>query len=39
LEEESYKAILLYNGQVYRSEILYFSNENEVVSKPTVDAV
>lgn len=39
LQEEQIKAILLYNGKVVRSKTLIFTNENEVVSKPTVDAV
>lgn len=39
LQDEQVKAILLYNGKVYRSNVLYCTNEDEVVSKPTVDAV
>lgn len=39
LQEEQIKAIILYNGEVYRSNILICTNKDEVVSKPTVDAV
>lgn len=39
LQEEKIKAIILYNGKAYRSNILTLTNEDEVVSKPTVDAV
>jgi hypothetical protein len=39
LQEERIKAIILYNGQPYRSNLLICENEDEVVSKPTVDAV
>lgn len=37
--EESVKAILIYDDQPYYSNIITFTNEKEVVSKPTVDAV
>lgn len=36
---EAIKAVLTYNGQVHFSNILTFTNEREVVSKPTVDAI
>ena len=39
LQEEKIKAIVIYKGQPYRSNILTLTNEKEVVSKPTVDAV
>ena len=39
LQQEQLKAILLYNDEVYYSNILTITNEKEVVSKPTVDAV
>lgn len=39
LQNEQVKAVLLYNGKVYRSNVLWCTNEDEVVSKPTVDAV
>lgn len=39
LQEEQIKAIIIYNGKPYRSNTLLFTNEDEVVSKPTVDAV
>ena len=39
LQEEQIKAIIIYNGRPYRSNTLLFTNEDEVVSKPTVDAV
>ena len=39
LQEEQIKAVLIYKNQPYRSNILVCSNEDEVVSKPTVDAV
>lgn len=37
--EESVKAVLIYDDQPYYSNIITFTNEKEVVSKPTVDAV
>lgn len=39
LQEEQIKAILFYGDKIYRSNILTCTNEDEVVSKPTVDAV
>ena len=39
LQEERIKAIILYNGQPYRSNLLVCENEDEVVNKATVDAV
>ena len=39
LQEEQIKAVLIYKNQPYRSNILVCRNEDEVVSKPTVDAV
>lgn len=39
LQEERIKAIVLYNGQPYRSNLLVCENEDEVVNKATVDAV
>ena len=39
LQDERIKAIVFYNGQPYRSNILIFNNENEVVNKATIDAV
>lgn len=39
LQEEKVKAIVIYKGHPYRSNILTLTNEKEVVSKPTVDAV
>lgn len=39
LQEEKIKAIVIYKGHPYRSNILTLTNEKEVVSKPTVDAV
>lgn len=39
LQEEQIKAILFYGDKIYRSNILICTNEDEVVSKPTVDAV
>ena len=39
LAEEKIKAIVIYEGRAYRSNILTLINEKEVVSKPTVDAV
>lgn len=39
LQEEKIKAIVIYKGYPYRSNILTLTNEKEVVSKPTVDAV
>lgn len=37
--QEQIKAILLYNGQVLRSNILTFTNEKEVVNDATLDAI
>lgn len=39
LQQEQYKAIILYNGKPYRSNVITFQNKDEVVSAPTVDAV
>lgn len=39
LQDEKIKAIIIYNNTPYRSNILTLTNEDEVVSKPTVDAV
>lgn len=39
LQQEQIKAIIIYKNQPYRSNILVCRNKNEVVSKPTVDAV
>ena len=39
IQSEQVKAVLLYNGQVIRSNILVFENKDEVVSKPTIDAM
>lgn len=39
VQTEQYKAIIVYNGIPYRSNILTFQNKDEVVSAPTVDAV
>lgn len=37
--QEQVKVILLYNGQVLRSNILTFTNEKEVVNDATLDAI
>lgn len=37
--QEQIKAILIYNGQVLRSNILTFTNEKEVVNDATLDAI
>ena len=39
LQNEQIKAIILFNGKPYRSNILKCENEREVVNKATVDAV
>ena len=39
LQNEKIKAIIVYNGKPYRSNILTFENDDEVVSRPTVDAI
>lgn len=39
LQEERLRAVVVYNGQILRSNVLYFYNENEVVSQPTVNAL
>lgn len=39
LQNEQVKAIIIYNGKPYRSNILKCENEREVVNKATVDAV
>ena len=39
LQNEQIKAIIIYNGKPYRSNILKCENEREVVNKATVDAV
>lgn len=39
MQNEQIKAIILYNGKPYRSNILKFENENEVVNKATIDAI
>lgn len=39
LQQEQYKAIILYDGKPYRSNVITFQNKDEVVSAPTVDAV
>lgn len=39
LQTEQIKAIIIYKGRPYRSNILTCTNENEVVSRPTVDAI
>lgn len=39
LQTEQIKAIIIYNGKPYRSNILRCENEREVVNKATVDAV
>jgi hypothetical protein len=37
--EEKIKAILTYGNEVLRSTIITFSNVDEVVNKPTIDAL
>lgn len=39
LQEERLKAIVLYEGDVLRSNTLYFYNEVEVPSQPTINAI
>ena len=39
IQNEQIKAIIIYNGRPYRSNILKFENENEVVNKATIDAI
>ena len=39
LQEERLKAIVLYEGEVLRSNTLYFYNEIEVPSQPTINAM
>ena len=39
MQNEQIKAIIIYNGKPYRSNILKFENENEVVNKATIDAI
>ena len=39
LQEERLKAIILYDGDVLRSNTLYFYNEVEVPSQPTINAM
>lgn len=38
-QTERYKAIVFYNGEPYRSNILECTNEDEVINKSTIDAV
>ena len=39
LQNEQVKAIIIFNGKPYRSNILFCENEREVVNKATVEAV
>lgn len=39
MQNEQIKAIIIYDGKPYRSNILKFENENEVVNKATIDAI
>lgn len=39
LQQEQYKAIIIYNGKPYRSNILTFQNKEEVVNNPTIEAI
>lgn len=39
LQTEQIKAVIIYNGKPYRSNVLVLRNEDEVVSRPTVDAI
>lgn len=37
-QEEQIKAVLIYRGQVYRSNVLYLTNEKEVANQATINA-
>ena len=39
LPQEQVKAVIIYNGKAYYSNTITFTNEDEVVSRPTVDAI
>ena len=39
LSQEQVKAVIIYNGKAYYSNTITFTNEDEVVSRPTVDAI
>lgn len=39
LQTEQIKAVIIYNNKPYRSNVLVLRNEDEVVSRPTVDAI